>query len=860
MEDNKDDKLENLNIDPEDDSEEEHYQEGEVSDEEYTHGNIDSVNLEGKLKQSFLNYAMSVIVDRALPDARDGLKPVQRRILFDMDGLKITASVAHKKCAHIVGDVMGKYHPHGDSSIYEALVRMAQDFSYRYPLVDGHGNFGSIDGDGAAAYRYTEARMSKISAEMLRDIRKNTVDFIPNYDGTEDEPSVLPSRIPNLLVNGSTGIAVGLATNIPSHNLGEVIDGCIAYMDNEQISNDELMQYIKGPDFPTGGIIMGFDGLRQAYNTGHGTITIRSKADIIEPKKGKGHTEIVVSEIPYGLRKTAILERIGQVCKEHIVEGVSDLRDESSMNGMRIVIELKSDANPNVVLNNLYKYTPLQSSYGINMIALVDGAPESLSLRRALEVYVDHQLDVITRRTKFDLDQALKRMHLLEGYMIASDHTDEIIKIIKQSKEEDGGKAELIQRFNLDDVQAQAILDMQLRRLSGLNREKTLEEYKGLENDCKEYNAILDSKERKEEILKKELLEIKNKYSDKRKSELQLHTSISIENEDLIPREEIMVTITEQGYAKRMNLDEYHSQNRGGVGVSSIKTKDKDHVKLFLYTGTHNYLLFFTNTGRVYKMKAYNIPESSKTGKGMPVVNLLSLKEGETIEAITTIENINESEKSLFFVTRKGIVKRSNMSNFQNIMKSGIRALNFKDDDSLLTVLVTSGHDYITLGASNGKSITFKEEEIRDMGRSASGIRGMRLEENETIIGASVIQNESDLILALSANGYGKITPAIDYRLQARGGKGIKTLKTTEKNGSLVGLAAVDQSLDLIITTNKGITIRVHISDISQTSRNSQGVRIVKLRDNQYITNVAIVPRDEEETEIEETNVEQTNQ
>jgi len=830
---------------------EEYLQEGEVSDENYTHGNIDTVNLEGKLKQSFLNYAMSVIVDRALPDARDGLKPVQRRILYDMDGLKITYNVAHKKCAHIVGDVMGKYHPHGDSSIYEALVRMAQDFSYRYPLVDGHGNFGSVDGDGAAAYRYTEARMSKISSEMLRDIRKNTVDFIPNYDGTEEEPSVLPSRIPNLLVNGSTGIAVGLATNIPSHNLGEVIDGAIAYMENEDITCDELMTYIKGPDFPTGGIIMGFDGLREAYQTGHGTITIRSKTEIYEPKSGKGHNEIIVTEIPYGLRKTQLLERIGAVCKEHVVEGVSDLRDESSMKGMRIVIELKNDANPNVVLNNLFKYTPLQSSFGINMIALVDGAPESLSLKRAISVYIDHQLSVITRRIQFDLDQDLKRMHLLEGYIIACDNTDEIIKIIKSSTEEDGGKARLMSRFNLDDVQAQAILDMQLRRLSGLNREKTLEEYHNLEEEVKELKETLESKEKKEEILKNELLEIKQKYGDKRKSELQLHTSISIENEDLIPREKIMVTVTEQGYTKRLNLDEYHSQNRGGVGVSSIKTKDKDHVKLFLYAETHDFLLFFTNTGRVYKLKAYNIPESSKNGKGTPVVNLLKLKEGETIEAISSISSIKDNTNSLFFVTKKGIIKRSPLSNFQNIMTSGIKAINFKEDDSLLTVLITTGSDFITLGASNGKSITFKEDDIRDMGRAASGIRGMRLLEDETIVGASVIHSESDMILSLSANGYGKITPATDYRVQSRGGKGIKTLKTTEKNGNLVALAAVDPTLDLIITTNKGITIRVHISEISETGRNSQGVRIVKLRDNQYITNVAIVPQSEDDEALE---------
>jgi len=851
MEDNKDELLNNA---PEVD-EEEDLQVGEVSSNvEYNHGNIDSVQLAGKLKQSFLNYAMSVIVDRALPDARDGLKPVQRRILYGMDGLKITYNVAHKKSAHIVGDVMGKYHPHGDSSIYEALVRMAQDFSYRYPLVDGHGNFGSIDGDGAAAYRYTEARMSRISAEMLRDLRKNTVDFVPNYDGTEEEPSVLPSRIPNLLANGATGIAVGLATNIPPHNLGELIDGCIAIMENEDLTSDELMQFVKGPDFPTGGIVMGLDGLREAYNSGHGTIVIRSRCEIVEPKTKKGHTEIIVSEIPYGLRKSALLERIGQVAKEHLVEGITDLRDESSMKGMRIVIELRNDVNAQVVLNNLYKYTPLQSSYGINMIALVDGAPESLSLRRALDVYIDHQLSVITRRTQFDLDEDLKRMHLLEGFIIASDNTDEVIKIIKNSKNGDE-KEKLKERFNLDDIQAQAILDMQLKRLSGLNREKTEEEYHGLEVETKHLEEVLGSKELKEEILKTELLEIKQKYSDKRRSELQLHTAMSIENEDLIPEEEVMITVTEQGYAKRMNLAEYHSQNRGGIGVSSIKTKDKDHVKLFLYTSSHNFLLFFTNTGRIYKMKAYNIPESSKNGKGMPLVNLLSLKDGETIETISSIKTIEDSDKYLFFITKKGIVKRTALSYFQNIMKSGIKAINLRDDDSLLTVLVTNGNNYITLGASNGKSITFEETEVRDMGRSASGVRGMRIADDEEIVGASVIQNKEDLILALSQNGYGKLTPATDYRLQSRGGKGVITLKTTEKNGNLVDLEAVIPTLDLILTTNKGITIRVHISSISQSGRNSQGVRIVKLREGQYITNVAIVPHEDEENN--EENVEE---
>lgn len=851
MEDDKDIKVDETNTV---DGEDEHLQVGEISsNQEFNHGKIDSVQLSGKLKQSFLNYAMSVIVDRALPDARDGLKPVQRRILFDMDGLKITYNVAHKKSAHIVGDVMGKYHPHGDSSIYEALVRMAQDFSYRYPLIDGHGNFGSIDGDGAAAYRYTEARMSKISAEMLRDLRKNTVDFIPNYDGTEEEPSVLPSRIPNLLVNGSTGIAVGMATNIPPHNLGEVLDGCIAVMDNPDISSDDLMQYIKGPDFPTGGIVMGLDGLRKAYNTGVGTIVIRSRCEIVEPKNHKGHTEIIVTEIPYGLRKTQLLERIGQVAKEHVVEGIADLRDESSMKGMRIVIEVKNDANPQVLLNNLYKYTPLQSSFGINMIALVDGAPEVLSLKRCLDVYIDHQLNVITRRTQFDLDEDLKRMHLLEGFIIASDNTDEVIKIIKSSQNGEE-KKRLMDRFNLDEVQAQAILDMQLRRLSGLNREKTLEEYKALEEETVKLREILSSKEKKEEILKNEMAEIRSKYGDKRKSELQLHMALSIENEDLIPEDEVMITITNNGYAKRMKLEEYHSQNRGGIGVTSIKTKEKDDVKLFTYCSTHDFMLFFTNTGRVYKMKAYNVPEATRTSKGIPMVNLLTLKENETIEAMTTLRNLKDNENYLLFVTKKGVVKRTCLNNFQNIMKGGIRAINLREGDSILDVVVTNGSNKVILGASNGKSITFDENEIRDMGRSASGVRGMNLSSSEEIVGVSVINSDRDLILALSANGFGKLTASDAYRVQSRGGKGIITLKTTEKNGNLIDLAAVTKDLDLLLTTNKGISIRVHISDISISGRNSQGVKIVKLRDNQYITNTAIVPHEEDTIDEKENN------
>ncbi len=804
--------------------------------------------LSGKLKQSFLNYAMSVIVDRALPDARDGLKPVQRRILYGMDELKVTYNSAHKKSARIVGDVMGKYHPHGDSSIYEALVRMAQDFSYRYPLVDGHGNFGSVDGDGAAAMRYTEARMSKISAEMLRDLRKNTVDFQPNYDGTEQEPAVLPARIPNLLVNGATGIAVGMATNIPPHNLGEVIDGTIALMENPELTSEDLMHFIPGPDFPTGGIIMGADGLRQAYNTGSGTIVVRSKCEIIEPKTKKGHSEIIVTEIPYGLRKSTLLERIGEVAKEHIVDGIMDLRDESSMKGMRIVIEVRNDVNPHVLLNNLYKYTQLQSSFGINNIALVDGRPETLSLKKALEVYIAHQLDVITRRTNFELDEDLKRMHVLEGFIIATDHIDEIIKIIRNSMNGEE-KDLLIQRFNLSQIQAQAILDMQLRRLSGLSRQKTEDEYHFLEEDVKRLRHILESKENKEEIIKEELLEIKSKYSDKRKSEMALHLDLNIENEDLIPREDVLITITRGGYAKRMKVSEYKSQSRGGVGVTGIKTKENDIVEHVVSTSSHDFLLFFTNLGRVYKLKGYQIPEGSKTAKGIPLVNMINFQEGEKLAAVTNISDLADKEQSIFFVTKNGTIKRTSVSMFQNIRTNGINAINLAEGDQLLQVEVTDGHREIIIGASNGKAIRFNEESVREIGRSATGVRGMRIPEGEECVGMAVVTEDNNDILVVTEKGYGKRTDASEYRLQSRGGMGVKTLNITEKNGRLAALRAVNDTLDLVATTNKGMTIRMHCSDISQTGRAAQGVRLIRLRDDQSVSSIALVAREEDEIE-----------
>lgn len=842
-----DDKNINENNEILDDEEEEKLQVGEISSsQEYNHGKIDSVMLSGKLKRSFLNYAMSVIVDRALPDARDGLKPVQRRILYGMDELKVYYNVAHKKSARIVGDVMGKYHPHGDSSIYEALVRMAQDFSYRYPLVDGHGNFGSIDGDGAAAMRYTEARMSKISAEMLRDLRKNTVDFVPNYDATELEPAVLPARIPNLLVNGATGIAVGMATNIPPHNLGEVIDGTIALMENPELSSEDLMHFIPGPDFPTGGIIMGADGLRQAYNTGTGTIVVRSKCEIIEPKNRKSHAEIIVTEIPYGIRKSTILERIGEVAKEHIVDGIVDLRDESSMRGMRIVIEVRNDVNPHVLLNNLYKYTQLQSSFGINNIALVDGRPEALSLKRALEVYINHQIDVITRRTNFELDEDLKRMHILEGFIIATDHIDEIIKIIRGSMNGEE-KDLLMQRFNLSERQAQAILDMQLRRLSGLSRQKTEEEYKFLASEVERLRHILESKENKEEIIKNELLEIKAKYNDKRKSEMALHLDLNIENEDLIPRDDVLITITRGGYAKRMKTSEYRSQSRGGVGITGIKTKENDIVEHVISTSTHDFLLFFTNLGRVYKLKGYQIPEGNRTSKGIPLVNMINFQDGEYLAAVTNISDIANQEQCIFFATKKGIIKRTSVSQFQNIRTNGINAINLTEGDELLQVEVTDGHREIILGASNGKAIRFNEETVREIGRSATGVRGMKLNEGDELVGMAVVRDDVKDILVVTEKGYGKRTDADEYRLQTRGGMGVKTLNITDKNGRLASLRAVNDDLDLIATTNKGVTIRMHCADISQTGRAAQGVKLIRLRDDQHVSSIAIVEREDDE-------------
>ncbi len=813
---------------------------------------IEQLDINNKVKTSFLNYAMSVIIARALPDARDGMKPVQRRILYGMNELKIYSNVAHKKSARIVGDVMGKYHPHGDSSIYEAMVRMAQPFSYRYTLVDGHGNFGNIDGDGAAAMRYTEARMSKIAMEMLRDIDKNTVDFQDNYDATEQEPVVLPSKFPNLLVNGATGIAVGMATNIPPHNLGEVIDGVIALIHNPEITSEELMEYIKGPDFPTGGQILGRTGLRNAYTTGNGSIVIRSKARIEQLKNGKN--EIIVTEIPYMVNKTKLIERIAEVAKNKIVEGITDLRDESGRDGIRIVIELRKDVNAEVMLNNLYKYTQLQVGYGMNMICLVNNQPKAITLREALEVYLKHQLEIITRRTQFDLEKAMARIHILDGYIIAKDNIDEIIHIIRNTT--DGSEKEkLMSRFNLDDVQAQAILDMQLKRLSGLNMDKVLQEHADLTKACEEYRAILASEEKKEEIIAAELLDIKNRFNDERKSEICLSADINIENEDLIPREDVVITITNNGYAKRMKQDAYKTQSRGGVGMSGIKTNENYDVAHIIPTCTHDYLLFFTNKGRVYAIKGYQIPEASRTAKGLPIVNILSFQEDEHLATVARVKSLEDDQSYLFFATKNGTVKRTVVSQFKNIRTSGIIAINLNEGDELLQVELTDGTKEIVLGASNGKAIRFNENDVRPIGRSAAGVRGMDLPEGDYLIGMAVVNEEQKEILVVTEKGFGKRSDVSEYRLQGRGGMGVKALNVTDKNGKLVALKSVNENNDLIITTDKGVIIRMHVANISQTGRNTQGVILIKLKDDQNIATIAIVDRQEEESSEENNTV-----
>ena len=812
-----------------------------------TEGNVKEINISSEMKTSFLNYAMSVIVSRALPDIRDGLKPVQRRILYAMNDLGMTADKPHKKSARIVGEVIGKYHPHGDSSVYDAMVRMAQPFSYRMPLIDGHGNFGSVDGDGAAAMRYTEARMSKIAGELVRDLEKNTVDFVDNYDGQEKEPSVLPSRYPNLLVNGSTGIAVGMATNIPPHNLGEVIDGTLAYIDNENITISELMEHIKGPDFPTGGQILGLTGLRQAYETGKGIIANRATAEIVTHKN---RNAIIVTAIPYQVNKTTLIERIADIAKEKIVEGITDLRDESNRKGMRIVIELKRDVNPHVMLNNLYKFTQLQQSFGINMIALVNGQPQMVTLRDMIKYYIEHQVVVVQRRTVYDLEKAEAREHILEGLLIALHDIDHAIEIIKAAKTGDEAKEALIFNYKLTDIQARAILDMRLQRLTGLEIEKIELEAQDLAVKIKDYKEIIGSHERKMDIIRKELAEIKALYNEPRQSEINLHEDLSIENEDLIPVEDVIITITNNGYIKRMKVDHYKTQNRGGVGMSGIKVHEDDYVEHILMTSTHDYHLFFTNKGRVYKIKGYQIPEGSRQSKGLPIVNLLQFDKEETLASFTNVKNFEAQDEYLTFVTKKGVVKRTPISDYQNIRTNGIIAINLREEDELLNVTLTNGQKHIILGASNGKAIRFQETDVRSMGRTASGVRGMNIGTKDEVVGVAIVDNNEQDILVITEKGFGKRTIVDEYRCQIRGGKGVKTVNVTEKNGRLSTLRTVSDEEDLIVVSDKGVVIRTHVDQISQTKRATQGVRIIRLRPDHKVSTIALVPRQEEDEEI----------
>ena len=800
-----------------------------------------------EIQNSFLDYAMSVIVSRALPDARDGLKPVQRRIVHGMNDLGATASSPYKKCARITGEVMGKYHPHGDSSIYEALVRMAQDFSYRYMIVDGHGNFGSIDGDGAAAQRYTEARMSKISMELVRDINKNTVNFIPNYDGEEKEPEVLPARFPNLLVNGSTGIAVGMATNIPPHNLGETIDGVIALIDNSDITIDELMEKIKGPDFPTGAIILGNSGIKKAYETGKGIITVRSRAEIHEVKPGK--SQIIVTEIPYMVNKARMIERIANLVKEKVLDGITDLRDESNREGIRIVIELRRDVNPNVLLNNLYKHTDLQTSYGINSLALVDGAPRILSLKEMLEVYLNHQREVIIRRTQFDLDKAEARVHILEGLKIALDNIDEIVQLLKKAKNDQEATEQLISRFKLTEIQAKAILEMRLRRLTGLEREKIESELKELEELIAELKSILASSEKVLAIIKEELTEIKNKYGDERRTSIDMSAIDYIEDESLIPVENIVVTLTNKGYIKRVTTETYRSQNRGGVGVKGMSTNEEDFVENMISMTTHDYLLFFTNKGKVYRIKGYEVPLYGRQSKGLPIINLLPIEKDEVVKVMLKVEN-EEQSRFIVFCTQNGVVKRTDIKEFDNIRKSGKIAITLRDGDELIAAKKTSGNSEILIAASNGRMVRFDESEARVMGRSASGVKGIDIE-NGICVGCEV-SDENQQILVVTEKGYGKKTDLSEYRKTHRGSKGVKALNITDKNGNLVAFKTVHGDEDLMIMTNSGVIIRLPLEQVSTTGRVAQGVRLIHLKDDQMVSTVTTIQKEKENIESEE--------
>ncbi|GAA0055284.1 DNA gyrase subunit A [Streptococcus canis] len=806
--------------------------------------NLIDVNLTSEMKTSFIDYAMSVIVARALPDVRDGLKPVHRRILYGMNELGVMPDKPHKKSARITGDVMGKYHPHGDFSIYEAMVRMAQWWSYRHMLVDGHGNFGSMDGDGAAAQRYTEARMSKIALELLRDINKNTVDFQDNYDGSEREPLVLPARFPNLLVNGATGIAVGMATNIPPHNLAESIDAVKMVMEHPDCTTRELMEVIPGPDFPTGALVMGRSGIHRAYDTGKGSIVLRSRTEIETTKTGR--ERIVVTEFPYGVNKTKVHEHIVRLAQEKRIEGITAVRDESSREGVRFVIEIRRDASASVILNNLFKLTSLQTNFSFNMLAIENGVPKILSLRQIIDNYISHQKEVITRRTQFDKDKAEARAHILEGLLIALDHLDEVIAIIRNSETDVIAQAELMSRFNLSERQSQAILDMRLRRLTGLERDKIQSEYDDLLTLIADLADILAKPERIVTIIKEEMDEIKRKYANPRRTELMIGEVLSLEDEDLIEEEDVLITLSNKGYIKRLAQDEFRAQKRGGRGVQGTGVNDDDFVRELVSTSTHDTLLFFTNFGRVYRLKAYEIPEYGRTAKGLPIVNLLKLEDGETIQTIINARKEETAGKSFFFTTKQGVVKRTEVSEFNNIRQNGLRALNLKEGDQLINVLLTDGQDDIIIGTQSGYSVRFNEASIRNMGRSATGVRGVKLREEDRVVGASRIQDKQE-VLVITENGYGKRTSATEYPTKGRGGKGIKTANITPKNGQLAGLVTVDGTEDIMVITNKGVIIRTSVANISQTGRATLGVKVMKLDADAKIVTFALVETEDEE-------------
>ena len=811
--------------------------------------NLVNVNLTKEMKTSFIDYAMSVIVARALPDVRDGLKPVHRRILYGMNELGVTPDKPHKKSARITGDVMGKYHPHGDSSIYEAMVRMAQWWSYRYMLVDGHGNFGSMDGDGAAAQRYTEARMSKIALEMLRDINKNTVDFVDNYDANEREPLVLPARFPNLLVNGATGIAVGMATNIPPHNLGETIDAVKFVMDNPEVTTKDLMEVLPGPDFPTGALVMGKSGIHKAYETGKGSIVLRSRTEIEETKTGR--ERIVVTEFPYMVNKTKVHEHIVRLVQEKRIEGITAVRDESNREGVRFVIEVKRDASANVILNNLFKMTQMQTNFGFNMLAIQNGVPKILSLRQILDAYIEHQKEVVVRRTRFDKEKAEARAHILEGLLIALDHIDEVIRIIRASETDAEAQAELMSKFKLSERQSQAILDMRLRRLTGLERDKIQSEYDDLLALIADLADILAKPERVSQIIKEELDEVKRKFGDQRRTELMVGEVLSLEDEDLIEESDVLITLSNKGYIKRLDQAEFTAQKRGGRGVQGTGVKDDDFVRELVSTSTHDHLLFFTNKGRVYRLKGYEIPEYGRTAKGLPVVNLLKLDEGESIQTIINVESERSDDAYLFFTTRHGIVKRTSVKEFANIRQNGLKALNLKDEDELINVLLTEEDTDIIIGTKFGYAVRFNQSAVRGMSRIATGVKGVNLREGDTVVGASVITDQ-DEVLIITEKGYGKRTVATEYPTKGRGGKGMKTANVAEKNGPLSGLLTVKGDEDLMIITDTGVMIRTNVANISQTGRSTMGVKVMRLdQDAKIVTFTTVAAAEKEEVGTE---------